>query len=192
MNKKIYIFIGHPNGDRTLSKHLAEAYKKGAEEAGHDVRLTHIAELSFDPILHKGYKEIQVLEPDLTKVQEDMKWADHIVFFYPLWWLGMPALFKGMFDRMFLPGFAFNFNKNGTWKKLLKGKSARIVITSNTPSLLIRLLFGSYYNDLKQGILGFSGISPIKVVTYGSVEKVSEKRIEKWRREVYRLGKKAK
>lgn len=189
--KNIFILLGHPDADGTLSSVLADEYQRGAEEAGHTVRRMNIGELQFDPILHKGYKEIQELEPDLVRVQENMKWAEHMVILYPNWWCSMPALLKGMFDRMFLPGFAFKFKKDSTggWEKLLEGRTARVVISLNHPPLKARLLFGDYTNELRRGILGFAGIWPVHLTKIGPVQNVSDEKREEWKRELYRLGK---
>lgn len=195
--KNIFILVGHPDADSTVGS-LATAYAEGGKAGGHEVRRMNIGEMQFDPILHKGYKEIQALEPDLLEVQENFKWADHIVILYPNWWCSMPALLKGMFDRMWLPGFAFNFKKdkdgNRTSKliKMFKGKSARVVVTTGTHPIMIRFHFGDFTNEIIRGILGFSGLAPVRLTTYGPSEKASEKKKDTWRTEMYTFGQKAK
>lgn len=195
--KKVFVLVGHPDADTTVGS-LASAYVEGAEAGGHEVRRINIGELQFDPLLHKGYKEIQTLEPDLIKVQEAFKWADHILILYPNWWCSMPALLKGMFDRMWLPGFAFNFKKdkdgNRTSKliKLFEGKSGHVVVTTGTHPIKIRFHFGDFTNEIIRGILGFSGISPIRRTLFGPCEKASESCREKWHAKMRNLGSKAK
>lgn len=192
MSKKIFILLGHPDAD-SLNGTLASEYERGAIEAGHEVRRQNIGEMQFDPILHHGYKSIQELEPDLISFQENVRWADHFIIFYPSWWSTMPALLKGLFDRVWLPGFAYRFPKDGyMWERLLKGKSASMVITSDTAPIIQRLVFGDTTNELRKGILWFSGLSPIRVYKFGYLKHFGMWRRERMKRKVYDLGRKAK
>ncbi|MCR4330307.1 MAG: NAD(P)H-dependent oxidoreductase [Patescibacteria group bacterium] len=187
--KKVLVFLGHEDCE-TLSGSLADSYEQGAKDAGHEVKRINICDLKFDPLLHKGYKVIQELEPDLKRVQEEMKWADHITLFYPNWWGTMPAILKGMFDRMFLPGFAFKFIKGSwRWEKLLKGKTANIVITMNTHPLLARILYGDNSNEIKRNIFEFAGFSPVRLTKVGPVEKIDDKKRDTLKKKAYELGK---
>lgn len=187
MKKNIFILLGHPDKD-TLTGSFADIYAEEAKKAGHNVRLMYIQDMDFDPVLHKGYKEIQELEPDLITVQENMKWADHFVIVYPNWWCSMPAILKGMFDRMFLPGFAFRFRKDRPgWDQLMKGKTARVMILANTHPWLIHFLFGDFTNELSRGILGFAGYKT-KVSTFGPSEKAPEEKIENWKKKIARFA----
>lgn len=192
--RKIVVLIGHPDRGATLTREMALMYETAAKNAGHEVRTFHIAEMKFDPILHKGYKEVQELEPDLKKIQEAINWADHFVVLYPNWWCTMPALLKGLFDRMWLPGFAFNMRKTnqGTpalgWKKRLNGKTARVIVLSGTLPLFILLFFGDYTNEIKKGILWFAGFK-VRVTKIGPTDKAPEWKKNEWRKRIARLGK---
>lgn len=189
--KKIFILMGNPDTDSRTGK-VADAYELGALEAGHEVRRQNIGDMRFDPILHKGYKVIQELEPDLKTFQEDIRWADHLVFLYPNWWSTMPALLKGLIDRAWLPGFAFHFHKKDSfWDALLKGKSARIIILANTPPFANWFLFGEFTNELSRATLAFAGISPVSVTVFAPSEKASEKKWVKWLAKARKMGAKS-
>lgn len=191
--RKILVLVGHPDEAHTLTSEMALLYETAAKKAGHEVRKMHLAQMRFDPILHKGYKTIQALEPDLKTFQESVKWADHLVVLYPNWWCTMPALLKGLFDRCWLPGFAFNMRKNNHgapatgWIKRLKGKTARVVVLSGTHPLIIRALFGDYTNEIKNGILWFAGFK-VRVTRMGPTDMAPEWLRNHWRRTMVRLG----
>ena len=184
--KNIFIFYGDPNIDSSTSL-ILNAYTEGVTESKiHNMRITKLSDMKFNPSLEKGYKEIQQLEPDLVKFQNDIKWANTIVFIYPNWWCAMPAKMKGIFDRAFLPGFAFNFKKDSSGNRvmslipLLKEKSAHIFIWcgSYSPSETKRKM-GDYSNELARGILKFSGVSPVLIDSFGP-SNVSEKKKDRW------------
>ena len=186
--KKILIILGNPTTNSYSGK-IADAYESGARSAQFEVERINIEDLRFNPVLHQGYKQIQELEPDLKMIQEKINWADHIVFVYPNWWCSMPALMKGLFDRLWLPGFAFNFDKVS--KKLIKrltGKTARVIIIAGTHSpFMTWWKFGDYTNEIAHGILGFSGIKA-KVSAFGPSERVSESKLTHWIERVEKLG----
>ena len=189
MSKKIYVLAGHPDTD-SMCCQLADSYAKGATEAGHEVRRTNLGDMQFDPILHKGYRVIQELEQDLKKFQEDVKWCDHFVIIYPSWWSTMPALLKGLFDRAWLPGFAYKFKPNGLgWNKLLKGRTGRVFVTSDSAPLLARFIFGDNTNEIQDGILWFAGISA-RMKKCGPMKKISPENKAKWVLKFEKLGSK--
>jgi putative NADPH-quinone reductase len=191
---KIFIVMAHPNMG-TLTAALADAYEKGALVGGHEVRRQNLGEMQFDPVLHKGYKAIQELEPDLKTFQDNVRWADHLVFLYPNWWGTMPSLLKGLIDRVWLPGFAFRFHKTGPmkgmmWTPLLKGKTARIIICANTMGLIQRVLFGDFTNELRRATLGFAGISA-RVTDFSPSEHASDATRARWLQKAQDMGQRA-
>ncbi len=162
--KKILIITGHPSKD-SFNYALAASYKSGANSSNASISEINIGELDFNPNLQHGYTERTTLEPDLLEASEKIKEAEHIVWVYPMWWYGHPAIMKGFIDRVFLPDFAFRSSKKGKLpEKLLKGRSARIIVTSDTPRWYDYWFMKSpSINQLKKGTLEFCGIKPVKV-----------------------------
>jgi len=190
--KKIYILLGHPDHEG-MCRSIADTYEAAARAAGYSVERQNIGDMQFDPILHRGYRAMQELEPDLLKFQELIKWADHVVIIHPVWWVGMPAILKGLFDRAWLPGSAFRYMKmkSGTrsifWHRLYRGKTARIIITSGTAPWLVRLLPGNVNAQLKWGILWFAGFST-HTTWFGPAENISDECKAKWLAKIAKLG----
>lgn len=187
--KKILIINGHPDKE-SLCFHLAEAYKKGADAAGANCRLLNLIDLDFNPILNYGYRLISELEPDLIKAQKDILEAEHLVFVYPNWWGTYPALLKGFIDRVFLPGFAFKYRENSPfWDKLLKGKTARLIVTMDSPKWYYFFMTKSPgHNSMKKAILEFCGIKPVKITSFSPVKSSNEKQRKVWIEKVIKLG----
>lgn len=168
--KKVLIIQGHPDRE-SYCRALSMAYKVGALNTGSEVQEIIVSDLKFNPNLEFGYRKRTELEPDLLEAQEKIKWAEHLVIIYPLWWGGMPALLKGFFDRTFLPGFAFQKRENSVWwDKYLIGKSARIITTMDQPAWYHWLIYGEpAHKALKKMILGFCGIKPVKTTSIGPI-----------------------
>lgn len=189
MKKKILIILGHP--DKTsFNAALAASYTDGAVVGGAEVREIFLGELAFDPILRSGYKEKQALEPDLIAAQESIKWADHLVWVYPIWWGTMPALLKGFLDRTLLPGFAFKYRENSRWwDKYLTGKSGRMIVTLDAPVLYDWLIYGAGgRKTMKKAVLEFCGVKPVRVTAFGQVKFSDDVKRQKWLSKVNELG----
>nr|WP_319527321.1 NAD(P)H-dependent oxidoreductase [Pseudomonas laurentiana] len=170
MSKRILVVLGHPSSDSFCGA-LTDTYVKAASEAGHEVRLLNLPALDFDPVLHEGYKEIQALEPDLLEAQKQILWADHLTFVYPIWWGGIPALLKGFFDRVFLPGFAFKYRSGSAFPdKLLKGRTAHLLVTMDTPPWYYRWFYRMPgLHQMRKTTLEFCGIKPTRTLTFGPI-----------------------
>ena len=189
--KNVLIINAYPYEEKFSSK-LHEAYKSGAGSAGHDVRDTNLRDLHFNLNLEFGYRKFPELEPDIIKLQEDISWANHLVFIYPVWWGTYPALMKGMIDRVFLPGFAFRFSSGQLHEKLLAGKSARLLVSMDSSLWTHKYSLGSPGEAaLKSGTLEFCGIQPVKISYFAEIRKASDSMIKSWFEQAVKLGKKA-
>jgi putative NADPH-quinone reductase len=188
---KILIVVGHPLSE-SLCAEIGRRYLKGAAAAGHQVKLIQLSELKFNPLLEHGFKQRMKLEPDLQMALDDIVAADHLVFIYPTWWGTLPALLKGFIDRTFLPGITFRYRENSVlWDKLLKGKSARIITTMDSPAWYYKLIYHSPgQNALKHGILNFCGVKPVKSTIFDMVKNSTPEKCAKWLTQVEMMGNK--
>jgi len=186
---KILIINGHPDSE-SFNVGLVEAYQKGAEESNAEVSLINIRDLEFNPNLEFGYRKRTELEPDLLESIEKLKSANHIVWVFPMWWYGCPALMKGFIDRTFLPGITFDYEKGKPMpKKLLKGITGRIIVTADTPKWYNSLFMKSpAINQFKKGTLQFCGINPVKVTYISPLKDSSSEFRQKWLDKIEQLG----
>lgn len=191
--KKILIINGHPNKE-SFCFALAESYKKGADLSGANCKLIHLADLNFGLNLSKGYRQITELEPDLLKMQQDISEATHLVFVYPTWWGTYPALLKGFIDRVFLPGYAFKYHKDDPfWDKLLKGKTARLIVTMDSPKWYNFFVYkNAGHNSMRKAVLEFCGIKPVKITSFAPIKTSDIIKRKQWLEEVEMLGKNVK
>lgn len=146
--------------------------------------------MEFNPNLKFGYRKRMELEPDLAVAIEKIKKANHIVWVFPMWWYDYPAIMKGFIDRTFLPGITYQpIEGKALPEKLLKGKSARLIITADTPRWYDFLFMKSpTINQFKNGTLKFCGISPAKIAYVASIKNSSSGFREKWLKKVTFLG----
>ena len=170
---KIALIQGHPDVHGGHFGHaLAASYAKAAREAGHVVRAIEVAQLEF-PLLRSAadWQEGKPCEA-IRAAQQTIGWADHLVIVFPLWLGDVPALLKGFFEQALRPGFAIgNAPAGKLWKKLLKGRSARVVVTMGMPAFFYRLYYRSHsVRSLKRNILEFCGIAPVRTTLIGTVE----------------------
>jgi putative NADPH-quinone reductase len=191
MPKRIVIIQGHPDpSPERFCRALASAYEQGARQAGHDVRRIEIASLKFELLRSQAEWQSSAPAPDILLAQDDILWAEHLVILYPLWLGGMPALLKGFLEQAFRPGFAVGGEAAGShWKQLLKGRSARIVVTMGMPAFVYRWYFGAHsLKSLERNILKFAGVRPIRETLIGMVAAKDGKAREAWLRKLEVLG----
>jgi len=186
---KIAIIVGHPDKE-SYNFALARAYIKGAKKAGAELKEINIRELNFNPNLQFGYRKRTELEPDLLESQKILKWADHLVWVYPVWWGSVPAIMKGFLDRVLLPGFAFK-KKEGSlwWDKYFKGKTSRLICTMDQPTWYYRLFNGGpTHAAMKKLTMNFIGVKSVKITSIGPVRLSTKEFRAKWLRKVEKLG----
>jgi putative NADPH-quinone reductase len=191
MPERIALIQAHPDpAGGHLCHALAQAYADGARRAGREVRVIDVAQLDF-PLLRsqKDWQEGEV-PASLRPAQETLRWADHLVFFFPLWLGDMPALLKGFLEQIARRGFAFEpVEGNPLGRKLLTGRSARVVVTMGMPAQVYRWYFRAHsVKSLERNILGFVGIGPIHETLIGGVDGLGAAGVRRWLDEMAERG----
>ncbi|MEM1198291.1 MAG: NAD(P)H-dependent oxidoreductase [Pseudomonadota bacterium] len=190
--KRVYVLNGHP-AESSLNRTLAEAYAASARQAGHEVRLTHLSDLEFDlDFEFGGYDNFKPLEAELQQVLDDLEWSEHLVLTTPMWWGGLPAKLKGLFDRALIPGRTFDTrttNWMGMPTPMLSGRTGRVIMTSDTPNWFQRWIYGhAMLRQLRNQILGFVGIKPARFTHFSGASHPKPGMVESWIAQVERFG----
>ncbi len=143
----LYIYA-HPNSKSFNSK-LKKCGIEKLQTNGHKIKISDLYEMNFNPVAswndfkinsdqtqyflaqNAAYQQ-QALAEDIVTEIDKIKWADHLIFQFPLWWFSVPVILKGWFDRVLVKGFAYDTGKimrDG----LLKGKKASLILTTQSP-----------------------------------------------------------
>jgi putative NADPH-quinone reductase len=189
---RILLLQGHPDGQTPHFCHaLAAAYAAAAQAAGHETRTVDTASLDFPLLRSQQEWEHGALPEGLRGAQEAIRWAGHIVIFFPLWLGDMPALLKAFLEQVARPGFAFAAEDGRTafTKKGLTGRSARVVVTMGMPAMVYRWFFRAHsVKSLERNILGFVGISPVGVTLIGGAGNLDAAAAGRWLGKMRGLG----
>ena len=100
---RIVVLTAHPE-PASFNAVPAEADVRGAETHGAIVEAIDLTALVFDPVLRGGYRAPTADEPDLERLRASLLAADHLVWFFPVWWASVPAIVKAGVDRLLPSG----------------------------------------------------------------------------------------
>ncbi|RTZ66254.1 MAG: flavodoxin family protein [Aquificaceae bacterium] len=171
------IVYTHPN-PTSFNHAILDNISEGLKKAGHDVRIKDLYKENFDPVLHaEDLAKLQTgdIPERIGKQQEDLLWAEGLVFIYPLWWFDRPAMLKGWFDLVLTNGLAFEYSDKGV-RGLLKHKKALVIITAggskqyfiDTDALQL------IHRPVTDGTLSFCGINDVTHRIYYDVANLSD------------------
>jgi NAD(P)H dehydrogenase (quinone) len=153
--RKMHVLIVYAHPEPTsFNAALRETAVETLRKNGHDVKVSDLYAMKFDPVFKKeDYRsrkdtrvfhpypealhacETKTFAPDILAEMEKVRWADLIIFQFPVWFTSWPAIMKGWIDRVFQAGFSFTFTQM-YGGGLLKGKKAMLVVTTGSPEVL--------------------------------------------------------
>jgi NAD(P)H dehydrogenase (quinone) len=184
--KNLIIYV-HPNSS-SLNHFFKQTILESLEESGEETEVRDLNEINFSPVLSledmNGQRMGKVAE-DVKVEQDFITWADRIIFIYPIWWTGMPAIMKGYIDRVFSYGFAYRYD-NGVQKGLLEGKKA-IIVNSHGKSNAEYEASGmdkALALTSDTGIFNYCGFEIQKHFYFDKADRASDENIERWKNQI--------
>ncbi|MGR5994088.1 NAD(P)H-dependent oxidoreductase [Bacillus cereus] len=175
----VLIVYAHPNPSSFNAAILNHVQKRTTGNKSFSYALDLYKE-QFDPVLvfneEKKRRDL-VNEEETARYRTLVEEVDTLLFIYPIWWWGMPAILKGFIDRIFVAGFAYKY-EGALPKGLLQGKKAWVINKLDSPLWYVALLYRSAdWIMMKRGVLRFCGIRDIKRSVFQSVKtsKVSKR-----------------
>ena len=174
---KFMIILDHPR-EESFNRAVAERVRKTLGTEGHQVDFLNLHAENFDPVLRSGDLEVytrgEYRDPLVGEYQKRISDSDHLIFIFPVWWEAMPALMKGFFDKVFLPGWAFSEADAAPLLSHISG--ATVISTMGAPEVI----HTSVESVLCRGILGFCGIRDTQWLNITNLGNRSAEEREAW------------
>jgi NAD(P)H dehydrogenase (quinone) len=144
---RILVIYCHPN-PQSFAAAAHQAVLEALAAGGHQVTDVDLYAEKFDPVMSRqerlDYHNTARNERLVKRYDDQLVGTEALVLVYPAWWYGMPAMLKGYFDRVWLPGVAFDVLPDGTVStdRLQNIKRIIVVTTYGGPWWMVRLALG--------------------------------------------------
>ena len=183
----VLIIYAHPNHE-SFNGAIFHQVKKGLEDSGKKAKLIDLYKEGFDPVLKfDSCNKRRDLNKDseMKKYRNLITQADHVIFIYPIWWYGPPAILKGFIDRVFAKEFAYSYDGNIP-KGLLKDKTAWVVYTMDSPKWYVTFFrFNIEWINIKNAVLKFCGFGKVERLMFSGLKGSSQQKRKKWLQHLY-------
>jgi len=186
---KISVILAHPS-KASFNHAIAQSAVDELSTNNHTIFYHDLYDEQFNPILEADEIPKDVILPaEIEKLCEEIAQSDGVIIIHPNWWGQPPAILKGWVDRVIRPGVAYEFMEDdsgeGIPNGLLKGKTALVFNTSNTPTEREQKVFGDPLEALwKNCIFDLCGVNDFYRRMFNVIVTSSEKQRKDWLQEV--------
>ncbi|MYM26744.1 flavodoxin family protein [Duganella sp. CY15W] len=133
----VLIVYAHPD-PQSLNASLKDYAVRHLQAGGHTVQVSDLYAMEWNAILQtEEIPERADHRADILSEQEKLRWADTVIFQFPLWWFSMPAIMKGWVERVYTLGFGYGVGEHSDqrWgdrygEGTLAGKRAMLLVTA--------------------------------------------------------------
>ena len=133
---RFLIIESHPY-EQSFNTNAAEMIRKILTSKSYTVDTINLIEDKFDPTVYtddlKLWNEGKTKDKLVEKYQNMITNSDTLIIPFPVWWGSMPAILRGFWDKVLLPGWAYNIREDGSLYGLIKGKKAIVITTMSAP-----------------------------------------------------------
>lgn len=199
--EKVLIVFAHPEA-QSFCAALKEKAAAHLREKGADVHVLDLYEMKFNPVGGKhDFKEFRdpeffkyqmeqvnawendLFAPEIKQHMDEFLWCDSLVFVFPLWWFGLPAMLKGWVDRVFAMGLTYGAGKGVYDNGAFPEKTGSLIFTTGGPEIaygpngkngeLETILFPVHH-----GMFYFTGMTVLPpFISFGPARSSQEERI---------------
>ncbi len=174
---KTIIVFAHP-WHGSFNKAVLDVVIDSLKDRKKDYEVIDLNKDAFNPVMQENdlalFSKGQTSDKLVEKYQNLLKESDQVVFIFPIWWFGMPAILKGFIDKVMLKTYAYEYGKLGLIGKLTNIKSTTIITTSEMPTFLLRFGFGRPISRTFKATLKSVGMKNIKWMNKDFITKGKE------------------
>ena len=180
---KVYVIIGHQR-QGSFCHAIAQTAVEQLKTAGHEIVYHELSAEDFDPGLRHEEIDGEVTDPVVKQHIAEVLAADGYIVVHPNWWGQPPAMLRGWQDRVLRQDYVYRFTDEGVIG-MLKGKSAVVFTTSNTPREIEQATFGDPLENLwKTCVFGFCGVENFYRRNFESIIMSTPEERSQWLAEV--------
>mgnify|MGYP002513612029 FL=1 len=163
----------------------------------HEHHTIHLEKDGFDPVMHDsdlaafvhagrfGTHGLEGADPIALRYMKKMRWAEHVVMIFPIWWMTMPAMVKGFVDKVIFPGIVYKMDGGKLVSLLSSLKQVTVITTMNTPADVYKEMFdNSIEGSLIKGTFNQIGIHDIRWISLNMVKQVGDEKRWVWLDEI--------
>lgn len=181
---KLLIVYTHPNHESLCYSFLQKILQGSSKNFNiKDIKVLDLYEEKFNPALVFNKEKLRRnmhIDPELQRYREEIKWADKMIFVYPIWWGRPPAMLLGYIDKVFASNFAYKDKGKIMPEGLLKDKSAVCISTMKGPTNYpLIFLHNAHKVLMKKALFNYVGIKKVKFFEFGNMESEKGKQVEK-------------
>jgi len=190
---KTVIVYAHPY-NRSYNHAIFENITRALEENQEEFEAIDLVADNFNPVMTsedlRGYNKGIANDELINEYQQKLNSADKLIFIFPIWWGGMPAIVKGFIDKVFLKDFAYKVESGKVIGLLSFLKKTFVITTSSKTSNVLKNSWGDPIGTtLAKSTFDMVGIKNFRWINFDNISKSSEEERKTFLKEVSELVK---